>query len=200
MFKHVKALKKHSTYNSIYFNIFDDPWNKVGSAVSMSVQSLKPSQREIDASVFSKQLPALIITREGKGLKLKLFSRNSGCSGLPPGLQTRASFLEDAWARWSAQGIEVAPCWGWVPSPAVVCTLRKTHWRPGGSRPSRKQRGKLQGPGCGGEAAKQGSQMFPGPGPANPSRVKGPALGEVCWPQNDTLPRRRQWYGPQWQP
>lgn len=34
MFKYIKALKKHSTYDSMYFAILDDPWNKVWSAVS----------------------------------------------------------------------------------------------------------------------------------------------------------------------
>lgn len=95
MFKYVEALRNHSAHNSIYFHILDDPWNKVESAVSMSAQNLKPLQREIDESIFSQQLPPLIITREGKKLNLKIFSRNSGCKWLLPVLGTHGRFPEE---------------------------------------------------------------------------------------------------------
>lgn len=98
MFKYVKALRKHSAHDSVYFNLLDDPWNEVESAVSMSAQNLKPLQREIDKSVFSQQLPPLIIAREGKKLNLKIFSRNSGCSWLLQVLGTQDRFLEEEWA------------------------------------------------------------------------------------------------------
>lgn len=98
MFKYVKALRKHSAHNSMYFNILDDPWNKVESAVSMSGQNLKSLQREIGESIFSQQLPSLIIAREGKKVNLKIFSRNPGCSWLLPVLGTQDRFLEEEWA------------------------------------------------------------------------------------------------------
>lgn len=97
MFKYVKALRKHRACNSVYFNIFGDPWNKAGSAASTSAQSLKPPQREVDTSVFS-QLPPLLIIGEGKGLNLKMFFGISGCSRLLPGLGTCDNFLEERWA------------------------------------------------------------------------------------------------------
>lgn len=97
MFKYVKVLRKHSADNSVYFSILNDPWNKVGSAISLSAQKLKPPQREIDTLVFSQQLPPLIM-REEKKLNLKIFSRNSGCSWLPPVQRTQDSFLEEEWA------------------------------------------------------------------------------------------------------
>lgn len=95
MFKYVKALRKHSAHNSIYFNILDDPWNKVENAISMFAQNLKPLQREMDESIFSQQLPPLIITREGKKVNLKIFSRNSGCSWPLPVLGTQDRFLQE---------------------------------------------------------------------------------------------------------
>lgn len=71
MFKFVKAWRMCSTYNSIYFSISSDPWNKVESAIYMSTQSLKPLQRGIDTSVFTQQLPPSVITRKGKGDKFE---------------------------------------------------------------------------------------------------------------------------------
>lgn len=97
MFKYVKVLRKHSADNSVYFSILNDPWNKVGSAISLSAQKLKPPQREID-TVFSQQLPPLIMAREEKKLNLKIFFRNSGCSWLPAVQRTQDSFLEVEWA------------------------------------------------------------------------------------------------------